>query len=56
LKDAAEVQQVARMKRSEIRGQPFRSPKSIMGSATSYNWKTAKPFHNAFFDRNFREE
>jgi len=48
LKDAAEVQQVARMKQSEIRGQPFGSPKSIMGSATSYNWKTAKPSTTRF--------
>jgi hypothetical protein len=48
LKDAAEVQQVARMKQSEIRGQPFGSPKSIMGSATSYKLEDGETVHNAF--------
>jgi hypothetical protein len=42
------VQQVARMKRSEIRGQPLRSPKSIMGSATSYKLEDGETVHNAF--------
>ena len=42
------MQQVAQMKGSDIRGQPLRSPKSIMGSATATSWKTVKPSTTRF--------